>query len=97
MKGLLHYFILCSKLFNKNRWTYPYIPILSEELVKYLQTPLPFIMGIDKFMLDLVKEYLNEEDEVFMVFLNTKDKENNIEKFTLNKSKKKKKLTFIKF
>lgn len=83
-------------MFSKKRWTYPYIPILSEELVKYLQTPLPFLMGIDTFMIDLVNEYLNEDDNVFMVYLNTKDKDNNIEKFSVNKTKKKKKkLTYI--
>ena len=80
----------------KYRWTYPYIPILSDELVKYLQTPLPFIMGIDKFMMDLVKEFLNiEEDDVFLVYIDTNVKENKIEKFSIEKSKKKKKLMYI--
>ena len=51
-----------------DRWTYPYIPILSEELIKYLQTPLPFIMGIESDLYEVAKEYLNEEDDVFVVF-----------------------------
>ena len=40
-------------------------------------------MGIDNFMIDLIKEYLNEEDDVFLVYLNSKDKENNIDKFSI--------------
>lgn len=49
-------------------------------------------MGIPKFRLDQVKEYLNENEVVFMVFLDSNDKENNIENFSLYNNKKKKKL-----
>ena len=53
-------------------------------------------MGIDKFMMDLVKEFLNiEEDDVFLVYIDTNVKENKIEKFSIEKSKKKKKLMYI--
>jgi hypothetical protein len=49
-------------------------------------------MGIPKFRLDQVKEYLNENEVVFMVFLDSNDNENNIENFSLYNNKKKKKL-----
>lgn len=44
-------------------------------------------MGIDNHMIDLIKEYLNEDDDVFLVYLNSKDKDNNIDKFTIKKTK----------
>lgn len=66
-----------------NRWINTYIPILSEELIKYLQSPLPFIMGIDKNMLDLGYEYLQEEENIFIIFINL----NVIDKFTNQKKK----------
>jgi hypothetical protein len=47
-------------------------------------------MGIDNHMINLIKEYLNEEDDVFLVYLNSKDKDNNIDKFSSKKSKKNK-------
>ena len=30
------------------QWTHTYIPILSDEMIKYLQSFMPFIMGVDE-------------------------------------------------
>ncbi len=45
------------------------IPILSEELVKYLQCFRPFIMGIDESMLETAKSYIEEDQAVFFVHI----------------------------
>jgi len=45
------------------------IPILSEELVKYLQCFRPFIMGIDECMLETAKTYIEEEQTVYLIHI----------------------------
>ena len=66
------------------KWINPFLPILSLNTVKFLQTPVPFIMGIDEFLL---KYALNSKDiyigkEIIIYNISSKS-------FTLSKSKKK--------
>ena len=42
---------------------------MSKELLKYLQTPLPFIMGIESDLFKIAEEYLNYEDDVFLIYI----------------------------
>jgi hypothetical protein len=55
------------------QWIHTYIPILSQEMIKYLQSFMPFIMGLDESLLSLAKPYLAEEDNIYYVYIN-KDK-----------------------
>jgi hypothetical protein len=60
------------------QWVNPFIPIMSNEMVKYLQAFLPFINGINRILLPLVKETLLEiedtikDDEIFIVSIDKK-------------------------
>lgn len=65
------------------QWVHTYIPVLSEDNIKYLQSFMPFLMGIEESMLDRAKCYL-EEDNVFIFNI----KKNTIE-IMINKKIKK--------
>ena len=60
------------------QWVNPFIPIMSNQMVKYLQAFLPFINGINRSLLPLVKESLFEiedtikDDEIFIVSIDKK-------------------------
>jgi len=60
------------------------IPILSEELVKYLQCFRPFIMGIDESMLETAKSYVEEDQSIFLIHI----KKDLIELYSKKKLKK---------
>jgi hypothetical protein len=47
-----------------------YLPILSEEMIKYLQSFLPFIMGIEESMLKLAKDFLDNTEDIFIIYIN---------------------------
>ena len=51
------------------KWVNTYIPVLSEELLKFLQSFMPFIMGINENNYPLCLEYLDSE-EIFIVNIN---------------------------
>ena len=54
------------------QWVHTYIPIMSDQMIQYLQTFLPFINGIHESLLPFVQETLVEnEDEVYMIYLET--------------------------
>jgi hypothetical protein len=55
------------------QWIHTYIPILSQEMIKYLQSFMPFIMGLEESLVNLAKPYLAEEDNIYYVYIN-KDK-----------------------
>jgi hypothetical protein len=50
------------------RWVNTYIPVLSEDLVKYLQSFMPFIMGLDENLLKIANEYM-ETEAIYIVDL----------------------------
>ena len=57
------------------QWVHTYIPIMSDQMLKYLETFLPFINGINTSLMGLVTEvFANNEnedsEEVFLVYIN---------------------------
>ena len=56
------------------QWVHTYIPIMSDQMLKYLETFLPFLNGIHDSLMPLVKDILYESDldseEVFLIYIN---------------------------
>ena len=74
------------------QWVHTYIPIMSDQMLKYLETFLPFLNGINSSLMNLVTEVFanneNEEsEEVFLIYIN-KDKFRLGSSLTTNKKKK---------
>ena len=60
------------------QWVHTYIPIMSDQMLKYLETFLPFLNGINSSLMNLVTQvFINNEnedsDEVFIIYI-SKDK-----------------------
>ena len=77
------------------KWVHTYIPIMSEQMLKYLESFLPFVNGIHTSLMPLVKNVFNEgeideSEEVFLVYI----KENEIQ---IGSSLKKKKIKMSKY
>ena len=52
------------------QWIHTYIPIMSDQMIKYLETFLPFLNGINESLMPYVKETLIEnEDEVYIIYI----------------------------
>ena len=54
------------------QWVHTYIPIMSDQMLKYLETFLPFLNGINSSLMPLVKELfecgeMEESDEMFLI------------------------------
>ena len=43
-------------------WTNPFLPVLSFKTVQFLQSPVPYIMGLDEYML----RYANESSNIYL-------------------------------
>jgi hypothetical protein len=62
------------------QWIHTYIPIMSDQMLKYLETFLPFLNGINKSLMGLVENVfregeIEESDEVFLIYISEeKDK-----------------------
>ena len=59
------------------QWMHTYIPIMSNQMLQYLETFLPFINGINISFLPLVKELYQADDmeqneEIFLVYIQEK-------------------------
>ena len=56
------------------QWIHTYIPIMSDQMLKYLETFLPFLNGVHDSLMPLVKEIFLESDleneEVFLIDIN---------------------------
>jgi hypothetical protein len=55
-------------------WVHTYIPIMSDQMIKYLETFLPFINGINTSLMNQVTEVFEENEaesseEVFLVYI----------------------------
>ena len=48
-------------------WVNNYIPILTIEMIKYVQNFMPFIMGVNSEFIGLFKEYLDENNLVYFI------------------------------
>ena len=54
------------------KWVHTYIPIMSDQMLKYLETFLPFLNGINRSLLKFVENVfkegeIEENDEVFLI------------------------------
>ena len=57
------------------QWTHTYIPIMSDQMLKYLETFLPFLNGIHLSLMPLVTELfktgeMEEGEEMFLIYIN---------------------------
>ena len=63
---------LISILYPFN-WIHTYIPIMSDQMLKYLETFLPFLNGIHESLMPLVEKIFidseSEDDEVFLIYI----------------------------
>ena len=72
-------------------WIHTYIPIMSDQMLKYLETFLPFLNGINESLMNLVEKVFQEtevddSDEVFLIYI----RENKIKLSSTLKGKNKK-------
>ena len=80
------------KLLYPFQWVHTYIPIMSDQMLKYLETFLPFLNGINSSLMNLVTQvFMNNEnedsEEVFIIYI-TKDKFRLGSSLTSNNKKK---------
>ena len=73
------------------QWIHTYIPIMSDQMLKYLETFLPFLNGINESLMSLVETIfkegeVEEDDEVFLIYI----RENKIKLSSTLKGKNKK-------
>ena len=78
------------------KWIHTYIPIMSDQMLKYLETFLPFLNGIHSSLMPSVAEvFINEEveesEDVFLIYI----KEGKIDLSSSLKKKKKKVSKYI--
>ena len=57
------------------QWMHTYIPIMSDQMLKYLETFLPFLNGIHLSLMPLVTELfktgeMEESEEMFLIYIN---------------------------
>ena len=57
------------------QWMHTYIPIMSDQMLKYLETFLPFLNGINSSLMPLVSELfqtsdMEENEEMFLIYIN---------------------------
>ena len=55
------------------QWVHTYIPIMSDQMLKYLETFLPFLNGINESLMSSVEKVftegeVEEDDEVFLIY-----------------------------
>ena len=56
------------------QWMHTYIPIMSDQMLQYLETFLPFINGINNTLLPLVKDLyetgdMEQNEEIFLIYI----------------------------
>jgi len=57
------------------QWMHTYIPIMSDQMLKYLETFLPFLNGINSSLMPLVTELfqtgdMEESEEMYLIYIN---------------------------
>ncbi len=57
------------------KWIHTYIPIMSNQMLKYLETFLPFLNGINNSLMPLVKEQfenneVEDSEEIYIIYIN---------------------------
>ena len=56
------------------QWVHTYVPIMSDQMLKYLETFLPFLNGINESLMSSVEKVftegeVEEDDEVFLIYI----------------------------
>ena len=54
------------------QWSNIVVPVVSQDILSYLQSPIAFIMGIDESMIPMCEEHLSnmsKDDEIYFVYL----------------------------
>ena len=77
------------------KWIHTYIPIMSDQMLKYLETFLPFLNGIHSSLMPLVTELVNsgefeDSEDIFLIY-------NNEGRIDLSSSLRKKKKKLLKY
>ena len=80
------------------KWVHTYIPIMSDQMLKYLESFLPFLNGIHKSLMKFVEDVFREgeiedSDEVFLIYI----KKGEPGEINLSSSLKKTKVKFSKY
>ena len=75
------------------QWIHTYIPIMSDQMLKYLETFLPFLNGINESLMPLVEKIFvegetEEDDEVFLIYIKTKENQIRLSSSFNGKNKK---------
>ena len=73
------------------KWIHTYIPIMSDQMLKYLESFLPFLNGIHLSLMPLVSQVFNnseidDNEDVFLIFI--KEGKINLSSSLINKKKK---------
>ena len=60
------------------QWVHTYIPIMSAQMLKYLETFLPFLSGIHMSLMNLVEKLFKEgenddSEEIFLIYIKTNE------------------------
>ena len=74
------------------QWIHTYIPIMSDQMLKYLETFLPFLNGINRTLMPLVENVfkngeVEDDEEVFLIYIS--DEKEKIKLSSSLKGKKK--------
>ncbi len=72
-------------------WINTYVPVISEDMLQYLQSFMPYIMGVEETLINKAKSYL-DEDIIYIVNIN----KNTIDISNNKKSKKLDRKTLLK-
>ena len=72
------------------QWMHTYIPIMSDQMIQYLETFLPFINGISTTLLPLVKDLyeigdMEQNEEIFLIYI--KDNKESVSKIIITNPK----------
>ena len=54
-------------------WTGTCIPILSDELIEYVQSFMPYIMGINSTQINKIKDLIEDSEDVFLFDIKSKN------------------------
>jgi hypothetical protein len=60
------------------KWVHTYIPIMSDQMIKYLETFLPFVNGIHLSLMSLVNQVFNNGEIVYNIDFNADDYEKSL-------------------
>lgn len=57
-------------------WVHIYIPVMSDEAIKFLQFFQPFIIGLEEALLFMAKEHLDNHEDIYLINIDKQTIEN---------------------